>query len=159
MQFQHGTFTKAANGSLQLTPFGVDGRQLLSDPCRAKNSVLTRYIQPELIDHYQVITDPYHNIPRLNLFQFDGSPMQPLYLAYRPPQMLPTITMNPTSTASGVAKATGKVKRDGIEETLDLPLNKNAIKRRRALDSVDTGKWWWIGVGMTALGAIGFFCF
>ena len=49
MQFQHGTFTKEANGSLILTPFGVDGRQLLSDPCKYKNSVYTRYDQIEMI--------------------------------------------------------------------------------------------------------------
>lgn len=48
MQFQHGTFTRAANGSLILTPFAVDGRQLMSDPCKFNNAVYTRYNQPEL---------------------------------------------------------------------------------------------------------------
>ena len=47
IQWQHGTFAKAANGSLTLTPFGVDGRQLLSNPCRYKQSVYTRYNQSE----------------------------------------------------------------------------------------------------------------
>ena len=48
MQFQHGTFEKSPNGSLVLTPFEVDGRQLVSDPCNSKSSVYTRYSQAEL---------------------------------------------------------------------------------------------------------------
>lgn len=53
---------------------------------------------------------------RLDLYKFDGSPMNPMFLAYSPPQMLPTITMNPTDTP---ASPTGKVKRG---EQMDLPL-------------------------------------
>lgn len=47
MQFQHGKYETFDNGSLILTPFGVDGRQLLSDPCNNVDSVYTRYIQIE----------------------------------------------------------------------------------------------------------------
>lgn len=48
VQWQHGTYTRNANGSLTLTPYGVDGRQLLSDPCNNANAVFTRYDQTEL---------------------------------------------------------------------------------------------------------------
>lgn len=49
MQFQHGTYVLPDNGSIVLTPFAVDGRQLWSDPCaNAKNAVYTRYNQSEL---------------------------------------------------------------------------------------------------------------
>ena len=48
IQWQHGTFSAPSNGSLVLTPFGVDGRQLLSNPCQFQNSVYTRYNQSEL---------------------------------------------------------------------------------------------------------------
>ncbi len=48
MQFQHGTFKRESNGSLILTPFGVDGRQLFSDPCKYKNSLYSRYSQPQV---------------------------------------------------------------------------------------------------------------
>ena len=48
IQWQHGTYAKNANGSLTLTPFGVDGRQLLSDPCNSVNALFTRYNQIEL---------------------------------------------------------------------------------------------------------------
>jgi len=48
MQWQHGTYTYNANGSLSLKPIAVDGRQLLSSPCQGENSVYTRYNQSEL---------------------------------------------------------------------------------------------------------------
>ena len=48
MQFQHGKYEKTENASLILTPFGVDGRQLLSDPCNSASSTYTRYIQKEI---------------------------------------------------------------------------------------------------------------
>ena len=48
IQWQHGTFTAPSNGSLVLSPFGVDGRQLLSNPCQFQNSIFTRYNQSEL---------------------------------------------------------------------------------------------------------------
>lgn len=50
MQWQHGTFTYNANGSLSMTPIAVDGRQLLSSPCEGKNSIYTRYNQTELFE-------------------------------------------------------------------------------------------------------------
>jgi hypothetical protein len=56
-------------------------------------------------------------LKRLDLYKFDGSPMNPMFLAYNPPQMLPTITMNPTDTPPS---PTGKVKRG--EEHMELPL-------------------------------------
>lgn len=50
MQWQHGTYTKADNGSLILTPYAVDGRELLSDPCNYDNSIFMRYNQSELFE-------------------------------------------------------------------------------------------------------------
>lgn len=47
LQFQHGTYEKNSTGALILNPFGVDGRQLLSDPCDSRTSVYTRYVQKE----------------------------------------------------------------------------------------------------------------
>ena len=48
MQFQHGTYTRAANGSLTLSPIAVDGRQLLSNPCSYDSALFTRYNQTEM---------------------------------------------------------------------------------------------------------------
>lgn len=84
-----------------------------------------------------------------------------MYLAYKPPEMLPTQTLNPTATASGAAAtttSTGKIKRN-LEDMNDFiePLNKNVLRKRR--EYVNADKWWWMGVGITALGGIGYYCF
>lgn len=47
MQWQHGTFTVNDNGSLTLTPYALDGRQLLSDPCKSDVGHYTIYNQTE----------------------------------------------------------------------------------------------------------------
>jgi len=147
MQWQHGTYTLPSNGSIVLQPIAVDGRSLTSTPCRYDNSVYERYYQPELIKEYTLETDKFHNVPRLNLFQFDGSPQQPLYLAYNPPQMLPTQTLNPTAIPS----ATGKAKRDAqVLLQSSEPLNINAIIRPK--ESFNADKIWWVGIGLVAAG-------
>lgn len=79
--------------------------------------------------------------------------MVPMFLAYKPPQMLPTQTLNPTTTSGGPAKATSKsrVKRDIVEEIIQ-PLNKNALITGN--DPINADRWWWVGVGMTAIGGV-----
>ncbi len=89
--------------------------------------------------------------------------MNPMYLAFKPPQMLPTQTLNPTSgsaTGSAQASSTSKTKRDlhlaGDEDGLVREaLNRNA----RREDSTKADRLWWLGVGLTALGGVGYFCF
>ncbi|KAK5103332.1 Reversal of tor2 lethality [Lithohypha guttulata] len=149
MQWQHGTYTLPGNGSIFLQPIEVDGRQLISTPCRYDNSVYERYHQPEFIKSYSVETDKFHNVPRLNLFQFDGAPQQPLYLAYNPPQMLPTQTLNPTAAPS----ATSKAKRDEPQIAMhnDAPLNKNAIIQ--PTEPLNADKIWWAGISLVAVGS------
>ncbi len=156
MQWQHGTYSLPGNGSIVLTPFGVDGRQLTSSPCTYSNAIYVRYEQAEYMKEYSVYTDPYHNVPRLNLFKFDGSPMQPMYLAASPPQMLPTQTLNPTSTASATAKSRAKKRADGgdgdAQERLGS-MNNNAIFPPKE-PGLNADRWWWAGVGLTALGTV-----
>ena len=50
MQFQHGTFVENADGSLTLTPFSVDGRELISAPCSGSTSAYLRYDQAETME-------------------------------------------------------------------------------------------------------------
>ncbi|OAL34733.1 hypothetical protein AYO20_05928 [Fonsecaea nubica] len=156
MQWQHGTYSLPGNGSIVLTPFGVDGRQLTSAHCSYDNAIYIRYEQPEFFQSYQVLTDPFHNVPRLNLYQFDGAPLQPMYLMYSPPQMLPTQTLNPTSAPSATGKS--RVKRtdggDGEQEILQ-PLNRDShIIKQPPTDFYNADRWWWAGVGLTALGTV-----
>lgn len=102
-----------------------------------------------MMEKYALSIDKFHNVPRLDLFQFDGSPQQPLYLAYSPPQMLPTTTLNPTATAT----ATGKAKRADPQVRLqsDEPMNKDAIIHPSEPYNAD--KIWWAGVGLIAVGS------
>lgn len=80
--------------------------------------------------------------------------MIPMYLAYQPPQMLPTQTLNPTST-SGQAQATGnsRVKRDLSHEYIE-PLNKNIVITPK--EPINPDRWWWIGMGLTAVGGVAY---
>lgn len=161
------------NGSLSLTPIAVDGRQLLSSPCDGSNSVYTRYNQTELFQvcpdptksksakltetpqRYEVLTDPYHGILRMNLYRFDDSPMNPMYIAYSPPEMLPTTTLNPLHTSTASAGATAKAKR-GLEAEAPLAW-KPMLDDKDAVDLVqriDTDRLWWIGLSMTGVGGL-----
>ena len=161
MQWQHGTYSLPGNGSLILEPFAVDGRQLLSSPCTYDSAIYTRYDQPELIKRYEAVTDDFHNVPRLNIFKFDGSLEQPLYLAYKPPQMLPTQTLNPTASA---ASPTSKVKRDE-ERSLHGQWREKVIKGEPSFEGPegllqpkpvrwDPDRWWWAGFGFIAVGTV-----
>ncbi|KAI9706962.1 MAG: Reversal of tor2 lethality [Bogoriella megaspora] len=163
LQFQHGTYEKAANGSLLLTPIDVDGRQLISAPCNGNNAIYTKYNQSELIKSYEVLTDPFHKIPRLNLYMFDGAPLQPLYLAYSPPKMLPTTTLNPTTNATssgaaatGTSTSSSKLKR-WLGEDYEVDGMQSVIAQKQS-GLVDANRWWWFGVGMTGLGSVLYFC-
>lgn len=88
--------------------------------------------------------DQNHDKKRLNLFKHDGAPMNPMYLEFDPPQMLPTTTLHALSTATGTGDKKGKLrKRDFTPEAL-----------RKAKD-VDADRVWWIGVALTGLGLVG----
>lgn len=150
IQWQHGSFQKFENGSLVLAPIKVDGRQLYSDPCSFKSAIYTRYNVTELFKRYEVLTDPYHKIPRLNLYKFDGSPLMPLYLAQSPPKMLPTSTLNPLTTATGKP---AKVRRG------ELPSPHEVLFQRTKTGAYRADNWWWFGVIMTASGGMLYFFF
>ncbi|KAG0649217.1 rot1 [Hyphodiscus hymeniophilus] len=158
MQFQHGTIVMNTDLSLSLSPFEVDGRQLLSDPCSANTATYTRYNQSETFSKWQVYIDPYTKLTRLDLYQVGGAPLNPMFLAYSPPQMLPTVTMNPTLVASASATAKAKSKR-GLEDLLSFPLNQNAKHIKRdgevplsLLQRIDLNLLWWTGIGLTVFG-------
>ncbi|KAG4439494.1 Reversal of tor2 lethality [Cadophora sp. M221] len=163
MQFQHGSVVENADGSLTLTPISVDGRQLQSSPCDGDHSTYTRYNQSEKMEKYAVYTDPYSKLTRLDLYQFNGAPIQPMYLAFTPPRMLPTITMNPTTTAGGkkAKRTAGADPETEASHEYDVPLNKDAIHMKRdfeqpLLHRIDLNMVWWTGVGMTVFGGVAY---
>ncbi|ABN67755.1 suppressor of tor2 [Scheffersomyces stipitis CBS 6054] len=150
--YQHGTYELLSNGSLVLTPIAVDGRQLLSDPCATGNnqSTYTRYVQPTWFKTYQVFVDSYHGRYTLQIYQFDGSMMQPLYLAYKPPLMLPTYALNPTDAAS---KTKSSLRRR-VKRSLENQYRTNAVKD---IAGENFEKYWWISVA--CLGAASSYLF
>lgn len=164
MQWQHGTYSLPGNGSIFTEPIPSDGRQLISSPCTYENSVYTRFDQPGYFRSYEVVLDKFHNVQRLNLFKFDGSPEMPLYLAYSPPQMLPTQTLNPTAAAS---EPTSRVKRSEEREYHERWTNKitegkswehgsdadGLLLRPRPM-RWDPDRWWWAGFGFLAVGTV-----
>ena len=90
------------------------------------------------IQSFKVAVDPYHKIQRLDLKSFDDSPMHPMYLVYRPPEMLPPMTL------TSVGKRKRDVVRDGV-------LSPSLLARG---DLVDPNRWLWFGVIASALGGI-----
>ncbi|KAF2207698.1 hypothetical protein CERZMDRAFT_23538, partial [Cercospora zeae-maydis SCOH1-5] len=164
LQWQHGTWDQLSNGSLTLTPIAVDGRQLLSKPCDNENAIYTRYNQSELFKQYQVLIDPYHNVKRLNLWEFDGTPMQPFYIVSGPLQMLPTTTLHATTTAT--AKPSKKSKRwseeVGSASYREVPLHwKSKFGQGKSGDSmvqrVNPDHLWWVGLAFTGIGGLLYF--
>ncbi|KEQ81806.1 ROT1-like protein [Aureobasidium pullulans] len=149
MQWQHGSYVIGSDGSLTMTPIAVDGRQLLSQPCQNKNSIYTRYNTTEKMKAYRVYTDPYHGVARLDLTEFDGKIMQPMYLVYSPPTMLPTQTLNPTLAAG--ATSTSKAKRDVPRE---VPSN---FKMGVQSQVMNPDRWWWMGLTFTGIGGLLYF--
>jgi len=81
--------------------------------------------------------------------------MNPMFLAFSPPQMLPTVTMNPTPAATTSGK---KAKRTaGAGEEMEAHLNANAPQIKRDIEEslvhrIDLNMLWWAGVGMTIFG-------
>lgn len=111
-----------------------------------------------LLQSYQVLTDPYHNIPRLNLFQFDGAPMAPMYLVYSPPKMLPTSTLNPTTTSTKAAAATGKAKRSLEREVpLNWKLKFDDKQTTEIVQRINADRLWWFGLTLTGVGGLLYF--
>lgn len=147
--YKSAVYTRYNTSELfEVCPFQCDSRPTSSLRYDPTYQTSNKLIQHPLPQRYEVVTDEYHHIPRLNLYKFDGSPLMPLYLAYSPPEMLPTTTLNPlTTSAPGGAKATGKVKRS------ELPLNHNVINKRTPQQQ-QADRWWWFGVFLTASGGV-----
>lgn len=173
IQFQHGQYNLTDNGTLILTPYDVDGRQLLSDPCGDSDteSDYSRYKQAEKYSKFEVYIDLYHGRYRLDLYRFDGSPMPPMFLAYKPPQMLPTTTMNPTDGASALngqhtASADGSSDNGTASATAESGNTRRRVRRslinrsRTTATKVKTESstqklLWWSGIFMIGAGAVG----
>ena len=99
----HGTYTLNPNGSITATPFG-DGYQQVQDPCAAVSNFIQLYNDTELYQSWRIFLDPQSG-PHLNLYEFDNSPLPPMFQITTSPMMLPTrLLRNVTVAASKPSK-------------------------------------------------------
>lgn len=130
--FQHGKYNLLTNGSIILTPVKEDGRQLFSEPCgeNKDKSLYIKYFQPTWFKSFEIFLSDYHGRYVLQLNRFDGSKMQPLYLAYSPPLMLPTVPFTKKFLKKNTPSLSEKTKR-----SFENLFKTNAIKNNKKTQS------------------------
>ncbi|KAG8994357.1 Reversal of tor2 lethality [Tulasnella sp. JGI-2019a] len=97
VQWQHGTYQTLANGSMILNPFASDGRQQVQDMCAAQSNIIRQFNQTTLFQSWRIFSDPQRG-PKLQIYQFDGSPLAPMFQLAQTPNMLPTTTLTANVT-------------------------------------------------------------
>ena len=85
-----------------------------------------------------------------------------MYQIYDPPQMLPTTTLNPMTSAS--ATPTAKAKRDSaprrpakrsVKNGREVPLNwKSKLQNGEVVHRINADRLWWVGLAMTGIGGM-----
>jgi len=98
----HGTYVLEPNGSIVTTPFG-DGYQQVQDPCAAVSNFIELYNDTELYQSWRIFQDSTTG-PHLNLFQFNGAPLPPMFQVSVTPNMLPTRPLRNVTVASSSAE-------------------------------------------------------
>lgn len=158
IQWQHGSYSTSASGGLNLVPIAIDGRSLTSNPCistEKKRATLSRYAQNETMSKVEVGIDDYSQTMRLDLYGFDGTPLNPMWLVSQTPRMLPTTTLAVSSStataASNKIKRTLSSGRETIVRTVSDP-------KARATWA-DPNLWFWSGASMIGAGSILMFFF
>jgi len=103
MNWCHGTYDLVSNGSIVLTPLG-DGYQQIQDPCAAVSNFIENYNDTELYVQWNIYQDAVRGYT-LQLYQWDGTPLAPLWQLTTSPNMLPTQLLRnvtPTTTKSAL---------------------------------------------------------
>ncbi|KAG7444143.1 uncharacterized protein BT62DRAFT_253836 [Guyanagaster necrorhizus] len=124
----HGTYDLVANGSIILTPNG-DGYQQIQDPCAATSNFVENYNDTELYQSWRIFEDTTDGF-KLHLFEFDGSPLPPMFQVSTTPQMLPTEklrdTTESTTTSSRKRSLLRRSTNAGVSSTVCLALTVGA---------------------------------
>lgn len=97
VQWQHGTYQLMPNGSIVLNPFSTDGRQQVQDMCAAKSNIIQQFNQTTLFQSWAIYQDPQKG-PKLQIYQYNGAPLAPMYQIAPTPNMLPTTTLTANVT-------------------------------------------------------------
>ncbi|KZV61781.1 hypothetical protein PENSPDRAFT_592351 [Peniophora sp. CONT] len=95
----HGKYDLLNNGSIVLTPLG-DGYQQVQSACEDGTNIIQDYNYTELFQSWRIFMDPTDG-PKLHLFEFDGTPVAPLFQTSTTPVMLPTEKLRNTTSSSG----------------------------------------------------------
>ncbi|KAI0823267.1 chaperone for protein-folding within the ER, fungal-domain-containing protein [Trametes gibbosa] len=101
LNWHHGQYTLADNGSIILTPFG-DGYQQIQDLCAAQSNFIEDYNKTELLSQWQIFDDVSDGA-KLHLFEADGTPVAPLFQVYSTANMLPTRRLRNVTTVADVS--------------------------------------------------------
>lgn len=108
----HGTYTLNNNGSISMIPLG-DGFQQIQDPCAAVSNFIEVYNYTEYYKGWRIFTDPTQGF-KLHLFQFDGSPVAPLFQVSTTPNMLPTTVLRNVPTDPTIARRSASSAPDAL---------------------------------------------
>ncbi|KAJ7116304.1 chaperone for protein-folding within the ER, fungal-domain-containing protein [Mycena epipterygia] len=103
----HGHYALLPNGSIVLTPIG-DGYQQVQAPCAATSNFIQNYNFTELMQSWRIFLDPVFG-PKLHLFQFDGSPVAPLFQVSASPNMLPKQALRNVSATVATTTSDGLI--------------------------------------------------
>ncbi len=101
MNWAHGMYTLQPNGSITMIPFNDDGFQQIQDPCGAISNFIETYNMTELYTGWAVSQSATQG-NTLQMYQFNGAPLPPMFQISTTPNMLPTQQIR--QTTSVVAK-------------------------------------------------------
>ncbi|KAJ7121967.1 chaperone for protein-folding within the ER, fungal-domain-containing protein [Mycena crocata] len=110
----HGQYELNPNGSIILTPLG-DGYQQVQSLCAQNSNFVQNYNETELFTSWRIFPDVTFG-PKLHLFQFDGSPVAPLFRLSTEPNMLPKQKLRNNQVQIVTTTSDGLIS----TETLDL---------------------------------------
>lgn len=102
LQWQHGEYQALANNSILYFPVASDGRQRVLNTCSPQSDVTQQFNQTFWMRGWEIKQDPLLGT-ELQLYEFDGTPVQPMYPFAKPPIMLPTETLTPSTDIGQVA--------------------------------------------------------
>lgn len=83
--------------------------------------------------------------------------MHPMYLSFRPPQMLPTTTLNPIETTASATGDSSKLRKRGAgaEMPLDWKARIGSVETvGRVAQHINADWVWWVGLSLTGLGGM-----
>ena len=137
----------------------------MSEPCQKENSTFSHFNQSETFSAFEKSFDSYKMRDRLDLYEWDGTPLMPMWLAFRTPVLLPTRTLKPTSDVSTVGNvrptATSVWESVQVKRQTESRLLMAAFRSRTLLTFIHglgsapsySSRSFWVGVGFSGVGS------